>query len=306
MKTKHYIFTIIFYINIIIILNAQAPYSFDAYSTEADAYFTHPKITEHGIIATDNFASKLYLFSSGTIKELAASPGCGRYYTLSPDRNHIGFKFIQPDGMQVPAYIEINSGKIIKLAQPVKQCGQVSFSNTGLMAYTIDNTLYITGNNFNPKFPLGNYANIAPIAPDGNYIAFCDTEGSLKIIDLGSGNIAQISINGEHCIYPVWSPDATKIVYKTTSGNLKIWDKVSGKHYIIGEGGSPDWSFNSNFIIFHKEKAENFTFLGSDIFIAKYDGSMISQLTQTANIHEMNPSFGDNETIVFHTNVATI
>jgi Tol biopolymer transport system component len=120
----------------------------DAYKAESDGYFIHPVNTTAGVIATDNYASKIYLVQNSGLKTLISSPGCGRYFTLSPDKSKIGFKLISSDGMQVPAIYDLAKGNITKMSDPVKLCGQISFSNNGQVAYTIGNELnVITGNN---------------------------------------------------------------------------------------------------------------------------------------------------------------
>ena len=66
----------------------------DARKAESDGYFIHPVNTTAGVVATDNYASKIYLVQNNGLKTLVSSPGCGRYFTVSPDKAKIGFKLI--------------------------------------------------------------------------------------------------------------------------------------------------------------------------------------------------------------------
>ncbi|MBU0765916.1 MAG: T9SS type A sorting domain-containing protein [Bacteroidetes bacterium] len=280
-------------------LHSQETY--DAYSVEDTGYFTHPQQTPYGIIATDNYASKLYLINNGTVTELAAFPGCGRYYTLSPDRKKAGFKLIRENGMQAPAYIDLASGKISEPATPVKQCGQVSFTADGRYAYTIDNLFYITDGISSSKYELPAYCNIAPVSPGGDFAAFTDDNDIMQLLDLSTGTFSVISYSGDRCIYPVWSPDGNKLAYKSMSGNIIVYDLTSGMNYTVGQGGSPSWSDDSQYLVYHFEKAENFEFLGSDLYVSRYDGSDNRNLTNTPHVHEMHPSFAGNGYVIYHT-----
>ena len=75
-------------------LNAGNNVGIDAYKSETEGYFTGLSVSEYGIVATNNYASSLYLVHDGIMEILFSSAGCGRYYTLSPDRKKIGFKII--------------------------------------------------------------------------------------------------------------------------------------------------------------------------------------------------------------------
>ncbi|NTW33042.1 MAG: hypothetical protein HGB12_10515, partial [Bacteroidetes bacterium] len=276
----------------IIFLSSQfvfAQKTIDTYKVESEGYFTHPVNTTAGVVATDNFASKIYLIQNFKLKELISSPGCGRYFTVSPDKSKIGFKQITPDGMQVPAVFDLQTMKITKLSNPVNLCGQVSFSNNGKIAFTVGNELFIKdGVNFT-SFNLGTYSNIAPISPDGNFVIFNNNSDQLFIICLTSGQVKQITDNtGGYC-YPEWSPDGNKIVFSTLSGILMVLDKTTNITYTVGKGENASWSDDSQFIFYNVVSNENLEYKGSEIYVSKYDGSAIKQLTNTSDINEMFP-----------------
>ncbi|MDP1746547.1 MAG: hypothetical protein Q8L90_13295, partial [Bacteroidota bacterium] len=101
---------------------AQNTTPFDSYKAEADGYFVNFMETTSGIVATDNYASNIYLFSEGKYTVLFSSPGCGRYMQLSPDKKNIGFKYIQTDGKQAPSLLNIQTKTITLLHAPVELC----------------------------------------------------------------------------------------------------------------------------------------------------------------------------------------
>ena len=273
----------------------------DAYKVESDGYFVHPVNTTVGVIATDNLASKIYLIQNNKLTELISTTGCGRYFTVSADKSKIGFKLINADGTQLPAIYDISKGNIFHLTEAVKLCGQPSFSNNSKVAFTIGNEINVTDYTNTQKFDIGVYSNITPISPDGNYVIYNNDKDQLLMIDLTTRKIEQITDNNGGYAFPQWSPDGNKLSFSTLSGNIMIWDKSSGKTYSIGAGENVSWSDDSQFIIFNRNIAENFEFKGSDIFIASFDGSKISNITNTPDVNEIAPTFGLNNSIIYST-----
>ncbi|NTW32318.1 MAG: T9SS type A sorting domain-containing protein, partial [Bacteroidetes bacterium] len=61
------------------------------------------------------------------------------------------------------------------------------------------------------------------------------------------------------------------------------------------------WSDDSQFIFYNVVSNENLEYKGSEIYVSKYDGSAIKQLTNTSDINEMFPSAGSGNTIIYST-----
>ncbi|MFH0867302.1 MAG: hypothetical protein V1904_13995, partial [Bacteroidota bacterium] len=238
----------------------------NAYQVEQNGYFVHPAVTSAGIVVTDNAASKIYLLQNNKLSVLLNTPGCGRYYTVSPDKTKIGFKKINSDGMQVPAVFDLQTMKINELSAPVDLCGQVSFSNSGKTAYTIGNNLHVTDNGNIKTFPLGVYSNITPISPDGNHVVFNRDDDQLYILDLINNTEEKITDNHFGYAFPQWSPDGNKIVYSSLPGELMVWDMSSDNTYIIGSGENAAWSGDSQYLFFDLISSGNFKFNGSEIY----------------------------------------
>lgn len=273
----------------------------DALKTESEGYFTHPAYTAMGIIATDNYASKIYLIKNNELLELIATPGCGRYFSVSPDKTKIGFKLIKKDGMQVPAVYDLSTMEITELNAPVDLCGQVSFSNDGKIAYTIGNELFISKNQTSKKYSLGVYSNIVPLSPNGDHAIFNNNNDQLFVIDLTTGLINQITDNSQGFVYPQWSPNGNKIAYSTLSGTIMVFDRTTQQTYTIGKGENIVWSQDSRYIYYDVITSNNFEFEGSEIFMSKFDGSIKNQLTNTPEINEMFPCISPNNKIIFST-----
>ncbi|MBT3209576.1 MAG: T9SS type A sorting domain-containing protein [Bacteroidetes bacterium] len=298
-NSKTYIFIII-----ILLLKLKVAYSqiseTNWYKVEETGYFTNLNYSPFGIIASDNYASNIYLIKNNKYEILHSSPSCGRYYNLSPDGSKIAFKMIDQNRMQAPAVIDITSKKVRIFSNFTQLCGQPNFTNKGKVFYTIADTLFFEQKNKFAKFCLYEYSNITDISPDEQKLVFSHN-GQLFLFSFESKKIIQITDNKGAYLYPKWSPDGKKLLFSSVTGKNYVWEKAKSKIYEIGDGNLAVWTLNSEFLIFIKSRVMNFRFLGSDIFISKFDGSLTKNLSNTKDVNEAGVQiFGDNK-LIFHT-----
>lgn len=282
-------------------LNAQTGSRTDAYKIESDGYFSTLSVSAYGLIATDNYASKLYLIHNGKAEELSSSAGCGRYYNLSPDKSKIGFKLIEADGKQSPAILDIQTKKITKLHNPVDLCGQVCFSENGKTAFTIANSLFVLFNNTAQTYDLGCYSNIVALSPDGQKVIFNDDNDQLFLLNLLTNEKTLITDNTGGFAFPQWSPDGNKIAFHSISGKLYSLNLLTDKTVILAENtGTAAWDDDSEFIFFQQNYNENLSLTGTDIFKVKSDGTNIVNITNSPDVNEMSPAVKGHD-LFFHT-----
>ncbi len=280
---------------------AQKAKSMDAYKIEADGYFTNISVSTYGVIATDNYASKIYLVHDGIADEIFSAAGCGRYYTVSPDQKKIGLKLIGADGTQSPALLDITTKKITKLYTPTNLCGQVSFSTNGKIAFTVSNILHVLTGNTSQTYDLGTYANIVSLSPDGKKIIYNDVSDQLFVLNLQTSEKKQLTDNSTGFVYPKWSPNGNKISCNSLSGDLYVYDFISAHFAKIDDhAGSAVWADDSKYLYFQKNIVENFEFIGSDIYRIKLDGTEKNNLTNTPDVNEMSPCISGNN-LFYHT-----
>jgi PKD repeat protein len=292
---KQITLSILFLLFFFCLLNAQDIKT--DYDIEEQGYFNNSQITNAGIVVTDNYSSALYLISNGNLEKLISAPGVGRYFTISPDKNLIGFKIIEK-GKQTPAIYDLNTGKIKNIHKSVNQCGQLSFSNNGDIAFTIGNELIIKNpNKKTSKIDLKTYSNIVSISPDGKYIAYNNKADRIVILELSSGVKTIISEKDKMSAYPKWSPDSKKLMYQ--SENLFVWDLVNSKLKMLDKALAPKWHPDSKHIIYHKTKITKQKLIDANIFITDLNGNIIN-ITNTENEIEMQPNFIDENTILYH------
>jgi hypothetical protein len=277
----------------------------DEWPPEPQGYFVNPIFSPDGkaIIATNESYSSLYLISveDGSINEILHETGCGFRPSFHPDGKKLGIKIIRK-GLQIPCVLSLETGQIKELLKPVPLAGEVSFSLDGEIAFTIGNDLIVIDSKGRTKsFPLGVYTNIAPISPDGNNVAFNDDDDQIWFINIATGKRKKITQDDRGYFNPRWSPDNKKILLSSLDEHMKVIDIETGEEFDLGSGSSPRWSPDGNFICYHlKEIEELRRLIGSDIYIAKYDGTRRYRVTSTPNIFEMHPSFSPDGNKIVH------
>jgi len=274
---------------------------------EPDGYFIKPVISPYGIISTDNHCSALYLISTynngeSKIEPLLTAPGCGRYFSLSPDGASIGFKLIRENGFQSPALYDLESRTMTELHKPEYQCGQVSFALNGAIAFTVGNESVVISGSSTRHYDLRCYSNLTPISPDASYAVFNDDNDQLWLIDLSDGARLRITDNKNGYCYPICSPDSRSIAYSTLGGHILVYDIASQKTYDIGDGLNPAWSADGDRLVYYVTETNERSLISSELIMTRFDGTQRSELTHTVDVFEMDPHFSDNDTkVIFHT-----
>ena len=258
-----------------------------------------PVETPRGIVVSDNFGSSLALITATGTIQLAAAPGIGNYISYSPDKSTLGVKFIETDGKQTPALVDIASARITRLTTPGERCGEVSFSIDGKIAYTVGENLVVQNGTASTSYALGVYANLAPISPDGSRAAFNNIDDQIFVLDLATGQKKQITSLPRGYFNPQWSPNASKLFYSSLGGDLFVYDLQSQQTYTLENGSSPCWSPDGTTILYSKAVTERERLINSDIWSCRFDGTERKQLTSTDDQCETDPSFsGDGNSIL--------
>ena len=253
----------------------------DTYEITEMGYLRSPMEAKNGIILSNNRFSEIYVLKDNQLTALVAGRGCGIYTQMSKDKSLVGFKSINDDDMQAPAVLDVETGKVTLLEDYTHQCGQVSFSNDGTMAYTIGNELVIRKGENRTKYDLGFYTNIANISPDATKVAYSNIDGRMFIINLTNGVVEEIAVAGGY--NGVWSPDGCKLAVHTANGTISVVDKSNDKIYDLGEGKSASWANNSEELIYTKvERLNELQISGSTIKKVNFDGSNMVTLVETS------------------------
>ncbi len=292
---------------------------------EPTGYFIFPSLTDYGVVALNDNYSNLYLIEEN--KKLttlvSVSPNHLTDYVTSPDRNLIGFKLIEaaPQQGQSPVVYRLfpTGRNLVYLTEPNPSTGGATFSKDKV-AFTVGNKLYIfdydKDGNIYPSSPdqspfdLGAHLNLegglptfTPISPDGQFVIIRDADEQLWIVNFRTWDKFQFTDGKMAYFNPVWSPDGKKVAYQGLNGWLRVYDLNTKTTYSFGNitTGKSSWAPDSEYLIFHLNQIlEGRKFINSDLFLAKFDGSKIVQLTDTKDRFEMDPSFSkDGKKIVF-------
>ncbi len=269
---------------------------------EDRGYLAKPALTAAGVMCTNSFGSALYVVRNDTLHELAAGPGIGLYYTVSPAGDLVGCKEITESGLQSALLINLHNGQRQLLTGPEARVGQVSFATNGRIAFTVGTDLIVTDGVTQERYPLGTYANIAPVSPDARFAAFNDPDDQLWLLELATRNKRRITDGTVGFFSPLWSPDGNRIVYSTLHGMLSVYDLGTGQTYELGRGSHPAWTPDSRTIVFHRTSSDRDEVVASDLFSIGYDGSGETLLTAGMDDFAMDPSVTpDGKAVLFHT-----
>jgi hypothetical protein len=265
---------------------------------QPEAAFMHPAETPHGIVFTNSTKSSLYLYYDGSVEELVNAPGCGQYFTISPGRSTIGFKFIQTDGLQSPALLDLATKKVTLLHAPVPQAGQVVFSANGSFSYSVGNDLFIQRGVAVEKIAIGTYSNIVSLSADGSYIAYNDDNNQIHIREIRTNSDAIITDGAAGYFRPLWSPVDNSLCFSRLDATVFVYDPAARQTFSLGSGYDPVWSNDGRSIVVERRETERHTLLNSDLYRISFDGSSIEQITDTKNIFETTPDIASDNTIL--------
>ncbi len=132
---------------------------------------------------------------------------------------------------------------------------------------------------------------VAPAEPASDRLYLLKT-GKIAVGE-SSGTVIQMldPLAGRRYLNLSLSPDGSKMAFEVVGGNLHVMN-VDGTGLVdLGAGFRPGWSPAGKWIIYQVSEDDGHAFTSSDVFVIKTDGSEKTNLTQTADIYEMNPAW---------------
>lgn len=97
----------------------------------------------------------------------------------------------------------------------------------------------------------------------------------------------------------VLAPDRSKVAFEVKGGNLHVMN-IDGSGLVdLGPGNRPQWSPESDYLVYMIAGDDGHQFLAADIYLIKCDGSEKTNLTNTDDRLEMNPSWGVGDRVAF-------
>ncbi len=107
-------------------------------------------------------------------------------------------------------------------------------------------------------------------------------------------------IKGERCINLVLSPDRSRVAFEIMGGNMYVM-RVDGTDLRdLGRGHRPQWSPDSQHLVYMITSDDGYRYLASDLYIIKIDGTGKTRLVFPEDKLEMNPHWSpDGKKIAF-------
>jgi Tol biopolymer transport system component len=262
-------------------------------STEMLSYtrgITNPIISPSGthVVFSGEDYQGLYLLDLVSEKTLTIvkNPGAGYGANFSANGNKIGFKQIDKNGLQQPAYYDVTNQKIVTLFEKSIAAGVTTFSKNGRIAFTVGKSVIVLNEKLTEiyRYDLNNYANLAPISPDARKIVYNDANDQLFILDLETGDKTQLTFGDQSYFNPIWSHDSKKVAFSSINGFVFTID-IEGKNlFEIGRGSSVCWLENNNRVIYCEQKwNEKYQLISSLLTATKYNGEDKQLITNSGD-----------------------
>ena len=261
------------------------PLAAGAVPDHAGVRFSNPVWSPDGtyLALSDQGRDGVYIYDTAgeTCLRITDSPSSGYAYHWSSDSRRLGFKLLIPTTgslfpLQMPVLYDLDRRELLALHAPAARAGVPSFSNDARVAFTIDQELHVTDLSGLPiaTFPLGHYANLAPISPDGTRVAYNGRDDRIWLIELADGATRRLTSDDDAYFNPIWSPDARRLVASTVSANLRSIDVTTGQMYELDEGTTPCWAPDSSTIFYSRtDRIDGVRVNEADIYHVQWDGS---------------------------------
>lgn len=270
---------------------------------QKDGTFYFPKMSPAGdrvYFTGENFRGiSYYDMGSGQILQVTDQPGAGYNFSVSKDGSAIVYRTSREgaDGQARRQQIiekNIQSNEEIIIAEGDNLTTPLSVSENAV-TYAHENNFQVASASAElsqrPAVPAG------PVVNSGDDCMMLYINGQTKkLAPLGAGSYIWTSV----------SPDGTRLLF-TVAGKGTYISDLQGKILTeLGYANAPVWSPDGKYIAYMVDKDNGTNYTSSDIYVVSSSGENRQKLTDTANIIEMYPQWGDSSHLLFHSDDGSI
>ena len=234
------------------------------------------------------------------LRQLTGDPGAGYRFAWSPDGTQIAYRTERrTDGQRHFAIrvADAGNGQTEELTEFQRYLGIPHWVlGDGTLAFETDR-----------EGTLAQALVVGLIAPQPkeaapHRVATTSRDLRIWISEADGSDRRPVSGTGERCFDPILSPDGIMIGYSVLSGGGRIavarTDGTAGSD--LGYGSNPSWSPDGRYLVFEVTEDDGHVITGSDLFIARVDGTGRERLTDTPERFERWPSWSpDGSRIVY-------
>ena len=126
-------------------------------------------------------------------------------------------------------------------------------------------------------------------------------DDKIAVEDVNTNKVGIIEpVKGERILNLQLSPDGEKTAFEIIGGDMYVMNIDGSNLKNLGRGYRPKWSPDSKYLTYMISEDDGYRVLASDIFTIKIDGSEKTNLTNTNDRLEMNPSWSpDGDKIAY-------
>lgn len=232
----------------------------------------------------------LYIHFLETAETILLSHELGTAYgaNWSRDSRYVAFKQLTrtADGLflQAPVLFDVTSNRLLELRAAVAFCGIPDISESGKIAFTVGDTLFIT--NFTgdvlKSFALPAYANRIAFSPNSGHVVYNDANDQLWLLNIERETRLKLTDDERGYFHPLWSPRGDRFVFSSLDGKLFLYDVENREQMEIGPGWNPAWSVDGKWLFFSRQEVvESRELINSDLYVADEKAQHIQKLTKT-------------------------
>lgn len=118
--------------------------------------------------------------------------------------------------------------------------------------------------------------------------------GKVWLVSQADGSSRQVTRSENDYVLPQLSPTNDRFFCFAARGDLVVFDTLGNELGNLGRVEWPTWSSDGEWIAFCATQYTEFDIAGSDVGIARFDGTQRRLLTNTANAMEVEPVFSPN------------